>query len=75
MVAAAAIAFFFWESWRKTGDRLFVLFAAAFAVFAVNRVLLLILNDDDETWVYLSRAFAFGLIIAAIVDKNRAASR
>ncbi|HYF28700.1 MAG TPA: DUF5985 family protein [Baekduia sp.] len=74
VVAAAAIALFFWRFHRQTGDRFFALFATAFAIFAVNRGVLLALDDDSEarTLVYLVRAAAFGLIIVAIVDKNRA---
>ena len=72
-VAAAAIALFFLAFWRDSGDRFFALFALAFAIFAVNRILLTVLDDESEarTIVYVARALAFGLIVAAIVDKNR----
>jgi uncharacterized membrane protein HdeD (DUF308 family) len=72
-LAAAAIALFFLRFWRDTRDRLFLLFAIAFAVFAANRLALTILDDEGEgrTLIYLARAGAFGLIIAAVVDKNR----
>ncbi len=72
-VAAAAIALFFLSFWRDTGDRFFALFALAFAIFAVNRIALGVLDDESEarTLVYLARAVAFGLIVVAIVDKNR----
>ena len=75
-LAAAAIALYFVRFWRATGDRLFGIFALAFAVLAVNRVVLTATGDASEahTFVYLARAVAFGLIIAAIVDKNRARS-
>ncbi|MGH2947190.1 MAG: DUF5985 family protein [Solirubrobacteraceae bacterium] len=55
---------------------MFGIFALAFAVLAVNRVVLAAIDDasEAETFVYLARAVAFGLIIAAIVDKNRARS-
>jgi hypothetical protein len=71
MVASLAIGLFFFRYWRETRDRLFGIFALAFWTFAVNRLLLLFLEDDDEAWVFLSRAVAFALIIVAIVDKNR----
>ena len=73
-VAAAAIALFFLRFWRDTRDRLFLLFAVAFAIFALNRLALTVLDDESEgrTVVYAVRAAAFALIIAAIVDKNRA---
>lgn len=73
VLASAAIALFFLRYWRETGDRLFLFFAGAFAIFMVNRTLLTILDDTSEArpLVYLARAFAFVLIAAAIVDKNR----
>ncbi len=73
VVAAAAIALFFLRFWRESGDRFFALFALAFAIFAVNRTLLSALDDESEarTFVYVARAAAFGLIVLAIVDKNR----
>jgi hypothetical protein len=73
VVAAAAIALFFLRFWRETDDRFFLLFAVAFAIFALNRVALGALDDESEarTIVYLARAAAFGIIVLAIVDKNR----
>jgi hypothetical protein len=64
---------FFARFWRDTGDRLFGFFAAGFAVFAVNRLLLTVLDDDSEgrTVLYLMRAAAFAMIAVAIIDKNR----
>ncbi len=72
-LAAAAIALAFLRAWRDSADRLFLLFAIAFAVFAANRLALAVLNDESEarTLVYLARAVAFGLILVAIIDKNR----
>jgi uncharacterized membrane protein HdeD (DUF308 family) len=75
MLASVAIALFFLRFWRQTADRLFAIFALAFAVFAVNRLLLTALDDESEgrVWVYVVRLLVFLLIIAAIVDKNRSA--
>lgn len=72
-LACCAIALFFLRFWRDTHDRLFGILALAFVVFAVNRVVLTALDDDDEarTLVYLVRLLAFALIAFAIVDKNR----
>ena len=72
-VAAALIALFFLRFWRDTHDRLFLLFAIAFAIFAANRLALTILDDESEgrTLVYAARACAFALIIGAVIDKNR----
>jgi hypothetical protein len=70
--ASAAIALFFLRFWQQTRDRLFLIFALAFAVFAVNRVLLSALDDESEaqTIVYLARAVTFVLIALAIADKS-----
>ena len=72
-----AIALFFLKFWRDTSDRLFAAFSAAFGVFGVNRVLLIVLDEDSEAvpWVYLLRALMCVLISAAIVDKNVSARR
>ena len=68
------VALFFLRNWRLSGDRFFGLFALAFATFGVNRFVLLFLDEADEarTAVYFVRLLAFLIIIAAIVDKNRA---
>jgi heme/copper-type cytochrome/quinol oxidase subunit 4 len=68
------VALFFLRFWRVSGDRFFGLFALAFATFAVNRFVLLFLDEEDEarTAVYVVRLVAFLIIIVAIVDKNRA---
>ncbi len=74
-MASLVIVLFFARFWRESGDRFFALFALAFLIFGVNRFVLLFLDEDDESRrriVYLVRLAAFGLIIAAIVDKNRA---
>ena len=72
MMAGVVIAVFFLRFWRQTKDRLFALFALSFAVLAVNRLLLSLLDPANEarTYVYAMRFVAFVLIIAAIVDKN-----
>ena len=72
MLASMAIALFFLRFWRQTSDRLFAAFAAAFAVFAVNRLLLSLLDEDSDsrTWVYALRAATFLMIAAAVLDKN-----
>jgi predicted RND superfamily exporter protein len=66
-------ALHFFRSWRRSGDRLLGLFAAAFAVFAANGVALGLTDPDAEVRVYLYtvRLIGFLLILAAIVDKNR----
>lgn len=61
---------------RNSGDRLFLIFAISFALLAVQRVALVLLAGTPEATIYLYavRVFAFLLIIAGIIDKNRAVS-
>jgi hypothetical protein len=74
LVAALVIALFFFRYWRQTRDRLFLMFAAGFLTFAVSRLILAFLDEGDEgrIIVYAFRLLAFALILAAIIDKNRA---
>jgi hypothetical protein len=66
---------FFLRFWVRSRDRLFAIFALAFAVLGVNRLVLVVLDESNEarTYVYLVRLLAFVLIAVAIVDKNRSA--
>lgn len=67
------VAIFFLRFWVETRDRFFVLFAAAFLILSVNWGLIAVLQPATEVrpFFYLLRLTAFGLIIAAVVDKNR----
>jgi hypothetical protein len=73
MMAALAVALFFARSWRRTGDRFFLLFALAFALLSAERWGLLFVRPDHELRhsVYLLRLAAFSLILFAVIDKNR----
>lgn len=64
---------FFLRFWRSTHDRFFLLFACAFWVLSLNWTALVILRPAEEArhFVYLFRLAAFGLILAAVWDKNR----
>ena len=64
-------AMFFLKFWSEARDRLFGLFASAFALLAVQRVLLPFAPADMDWLPYVVRLLAFVLIIVAIVDKNR----
>ena len=66
-------ALFFLRFWRLSRDRLFAIFAAAFLLLAIQRVLLVLdfALVEDATWYYVLRLVAFLLILFAIVDKNR----
>jgi O-antigen/teichoic acid export membrane protein len=77
VMACLVITVFFLRYWRRTGDRLLVMFAAAFFLLAANWAILSFVDDQDERrpYLYLMRAAAFVLIIVGIVDKNRAVKR
>jgi len=62
---------------KVTRDRLFLFFAAAFAVLAANWIGLAIMEPRSEHLylAYVLRLIAFTLIIVGIVDKNLRASR
>jgi peptidoglycan/LPS O-acetylase OafA/YrhL len=65
-------AIFFLRFWRRTSDRLFLAFAVAFALLALNQALAQWLGAADERvgYTYLLRVLGFVLILVAIVDKN-----
>jgi hypothetical protein len=66
-------ALFFLRFWRRTGDRFFLLFALAFAIDGLSRLLLAAIHlpDEFEPYAYIPRLITFGLIVAAVVLKNR----
>lgn len=68
---------FFLRFWRRTGDRLFLAFAVAFALLSVNQILSTFIGAGDENvaYAYLLRVLGFILILAAIVDKNLSTRR
>jgi hypothetical protein len=63
---------FFLRFWRRTHDRLFIAFAAAFVLLALNQALAAFLGAGDELtpYTYVLRVLGFVLILIAIVDKN-----
>ena len=70
MLNAWAIGVFFWRFWRKTGDWLFWSFAAAFFLFGLERLSLVLWKGEGSAYVYLIRLCAFVMIAAGIVSKN-----
>jgi hypothetical protein len=73
----AISALFFLRFWTRTRDALFAIFAAAFALLALNQALATVIDFGREElgWVYLLRLAAFLLIIVGIVHKNLGAGR
>ena len=68
------VCLFFLRYWRDTRDRLFSWFAIAFAILAVQRLLLVVAPPEHAVLLYGVRALAFTVIIIAIAEKNRSAS-
>jgi hypothetical protein len=64
---------FFVRFWRRTGDRLFVAFALAFGLLGAGQTILALANipTEERGYLYLIRLAAFGLILIAIIQKNR----
>jgi hypothetical protein len=73
VMANVVAAAFFFKFWRQTGDRLFVAFAAAFLIEAVNRGSFLFIADPaaGNPVLYTIRLVSYLLVLAAIADKNR----
>lgn len=67
------IGTFFLRFRKESSDRLFAFFAAAFYLLALQRLLLVTLPATETVTIglYGVRAFAFGVILYAILDKNR----
>jgi hypothetical protein len=71
-MASLVAAMFFLRFWRDTHDRFFLLFAVAFALDAVTRLTLGLIDvsAEHEPFFYLARLVTFALILIAIIDKN-----
>jgi hypothetical protein len=71
----------FFRSWRRTEDRLFLIFCIAFWLLTLNRIFLASIgparraSGEDFILAYVIRLLAFGLLLAAIIDKNRRSGR
>lgn len=72
-LASFVVVLLFMRFWRGTRDRFFLLFALAFGVEGVGRGASAFLSFTDETpLLYAVRVLAYGLILLAIWQKNRA---
>ena len=71
-LASIACGMFFLRFWRGGRDRFFLLFGISFLLEGINRfALALILRPNEGSpGIYLVRLVSYGLILAAIVDKN-----
>lgn len=73
VMASLTVALFFLRFWKSTHDRFFLFFAISFTLEAINRVLIqaTIYQDEQKPLFYLIRLVAYGLILIAILQKNR----
>jgi hypothetical protein len=71
-LAYVIAAFYFLSFWQRTHDRLFVSFALAFALLALNQLAVFLIGAAEErgNYAYVLRVLGFALILVAIVDKN-----
>ena len=71
---SATISLFFLKFFRESRDRLFAFFAAGFALLGVNWATptLFTLRSESQHYWFLIRLGGFLLIIAGVIDKNRA---
>jgi len=71
-MASFVATLFFLRFWRQTRDPLFILFALAFGLDAVMRVVLGLaaVSSETEPLIYLTRLISFALIVIAIIRKN-----
>ena len=72
-MASLVAALFFLRFWRQTLDSFFLLFAIAFGLDAASRFWLGLdhITNEAEPLYFIPRLVTFGLIIVAIVLKNR----
>ena len=75
-MASLIASLFFLRFWKTTRDRFFLFFALAFFVEGVNRLVLAPIAGDGSSDLldysfYLLRLSSYGLILFAILDKNR----
>jgi hypothetical protein len=76
-MASLIAALFFLRFWKTTRDRFFLYFAVSFLIQGVNRFFLVqgVQASDDTPIGYLFRLISYMLIVIAVVEKNRRASR
>lgn len=72
-VGSAFAGLLFHRFWRQTSDRFFLFFALSFWIEAGNRVLQALNPElsDASAVSYVIRLVSYGLILLAILDKNR----
>jgi hypothetical protein len=76
-VASAFAGLFFLRFWVRTGDRFFLYFCGSFWIESLHRAAFGLFPDATESnpVAYLLRIAAYGLILLAILHKNRPGSK
>jgi len=74
ILAYAVAALHFLKFWRRTEERLFLHFAIAFWLFALNQLVssVPVVTDETSGYEYLLRVVGFLIILIAIANKNLA---
>jgi hypothetical protein len=76
MMGALVCSLFFLRFYKKSGDRLFLIFSLAFGIMGLERLLITVtysVETEDNVLIYLMRLSSFAMIFYAIWDKNRPA--
>ena len=70
---AVVVAILFLRAFRRVGDRLFLLFGLAFVTLAAQQLSQVLVDrpNVNDPIAYAPRILAFGIILYAIVDRNR----
>lgn len=85
-IATATFAFssiFFLKFWKASRDKFFLYFCIACGLLAFERVVILLMTYEHtgphqaevSVWVYTIRLLAYGVILTAVVTKNRSTNR
>jgi hypothetical protein len=75
MMACLMLGVFFLRTWKNTADRFFLLFAVAFGMLSLERVLVQLVGPDRDTRLFGFRLVAFLFILVAIIFKNHGRTR
>jgi hypothetical protein len=72
-MGSLAVAVLFLKYWRRSLDRLFLLFSCAFAILGVQYAAIgcAVITAEWRPFAFAPRLIAFGLILFAIAEKNR----
>ena len=72
-MTSLSIGLVFYRFWRSTHDRFFLYFTIAFWIEGLNRIHFGLTGAERETTpsYYVIRLVAYGLILLAILEKNR----